>query len=69
MGKRISKAATANDFTTTATVANAVVEPVTAEKPEIAKTTSKDIVVTSKEAVDKHLKALDNAVKACKKGH
>lgn len=68
MGKRISKAATANDFTTTATVANAVVEPVTAEKLEIAKTTSKDIVVTSREAVDKHLKALDNAVKACKKG-
>lgn len=68
MGKRISKAATADNFTTTATVANAIVEPVAAEKPEVVKPNSKDIIVTSKEAVAKHLKALDNAVKACKKG-
>ncbi len=68
MGKRISKAVTADDFTTTTTVANTVVGPVAAEKPEVVKPNSKDIIVTSKEAVSKHLKALDNAVKACKKG-
>lgn len=68
MGKRISKAAVASDFTTTTTVANTIVEPVAAEKPEVVKPNSKDIIVTSKEAVAKHLKALDNAVKACKKG-
>lgn len=69
MGKRISKAVTADDFTTTTTtVPNTVVTPVATEKPEVVKPTSKDIVVTSKEAVAKHLKALDNAVKAYKKG-
>ncbi len=69
MGKRMSKTATANDFaTTTATVPSAVVAPVTAETPETVKPTPKDIVMTTKEAVAKHLKALDNAVKACRKG-
>lgn len=69
MGKRMSKTATANDFaTTTATVASAAVVPVTAETPETVKPTPKDIVMTTKEAVAKHLKALDNAVKACRKG-
>ncbi len=69
MGKRMSKTATANDFaTTTATVASATVVPVTAETPETVKPTPKDIVMTTKEAVAKHLKALDNAVKACRKG-
>lgn len=71
MGKRMSKTATADDFTTTATtttVPSTAVVPVAAEKPETIKPTSKDILITSKEAVTKHLKALDNAVKACKKG-
>ena len=69
MGKRISKTAAADNFTaTTTTVSNAAAVPVTADKPEVITPTSKDIVVTSKEAVDKHLKALDNAVKTFKKG-
>lgn len=68
MGKRISKAATADNFTTTTTVPNTVVTPVTTETPEVVKPTSKDIVVTSQEAVTKHLKSLDNAVRAYKKG-
>jgi len=69
MGKRISRAVTADDFTTTTTtVPNTTVTPVAMETPGVVKPTSKDVVVTSKEAVSRHLKALDNAVKAVKKG-
>lgn len=70
MGKRISRQATASDFTTTTTVSSAIVTPVTttAGTPEVIKPTSNDIVITSKDAVKKHLKALDTAVSAFKKG-
>lgn len=69
MGKRMSKTATADNFTTTTTtVSSTAVVSATEEKPEVIKPTSKDIVITSKEAVAKHLKALDSAVKAYKKG-
>lgn len=70
MGKRISRQATASDFTTTTTVSSTIVTPttVTAGAPEVVKPTSKDIVITSKDAVKKHLKALDTAVNTVKKG-
>lgn len=69
MGKRISKSVTASDFaTTTATVPSTATLPVTTDTPEVVKSTAGDIVTISKEAVSKHLKSLDNAVKAYKKG-
>lgn len=70
MGKRISRQATAADFTTTTTVSSAIVTPVTAMAgtPEVMKPTFKDIVITSKDSVKKHLKALDTAVSTFKKG-
>lgn len=69
MGKRISKSANAGDFTTTTTTVSSVTTlPVTADTPEVVKPTAGDIIAISKEVVSKHLKSLDNAVKAYKKG-
>lgn len=62
MGKRISKTATASDFTvTTSSISSTAIA-------SVEKSVSNSIVDTSKEAVAKHLKALDSAVNTAKKG-
>lgn len=69
MGKRISKNATASDFTTTTTsVPSTAVSLTTPQDAEHITPTADDIVITSKDAIKKHLKALDTAVKTLKKG-
>ena len=69
MGKRISKNATASDFTTTTTsVPSTAVSLTTPQDAEQITPTADDIVITSKDAIKKHLKALDTAVKTLKKG-
>lgn len=71
MGKRISKNATASDFTTTATttsIPSTAVSLATTQDIEHITPTADDIVVASKDAIKKHLKALDTAVKTLKKG-
>lgn len=68
MGKRISKTATASDFTTTTSSISATVTTMTADTAEIMNPTANSVVDTSKEAVSKHLKALDSAVSTAKKG-
>lgn len=69
MGKRISKNATASDFTTTTTsVPSTAVSLTTPQDTEQITPTADDIVITSKDAIKKHLKALDTAVKTLKKG-
>lgn len=69
MGKRISKNATASDFTTTTTsVPSTAVSLTTPQDTEHITPTADDIVITSKDAIKKHLKVLDTAVKTLKKG-
>lgn len=69
MGKRISKNATASDFTTTTTsVPSTAVSLTTPQDAEQITPTADDIVITSKDAIKKHLKVLDTAVKTLKKG-
>lgn len=70
MGKRTSKTATASDFTTTTSSISATVTTMTADTAEITNflATANSVVDTSKESVNKHLKALDSAVSTAKKG-
>ena len=74
MGKRISKTATASDFTaatdtvTTTTVSSTAVALANTDDIEHVTPTANDIVVATKDAVKKHLKLLDDAVKTYKKG-
>lgn len=75
MGKRISKAASASDFTattntvTTTSVSSTVVALADTGTIEHVTPTADDIVcVTTKESIKKHLKSLDDAVKIFKKG-
>lgn len=66
IGKRTSRTATASDFTaTTSSIAAAVTVP--ADR-ETAKPAPNTVVDTSREAVNRHLKALDSSVKTMKKG-
>lgn len=77
MGKRMSKTTTANDFATTTTtntittasVSNTAVAVVgTDNNVEHVTPTANDIVIATKDAIKKHLKSLDDAVKTYKKG-
>lgn len=75
MGKRMSRNATASDFTattntvTTTSVSSAVVVPVDTGTIEHVTPTADDIVcVATKDSIKKHLKSLDDAVKTFKKG-
>lgn len=70
MSKRISKLATASDFTTTTTtVSDTAVVSALDDSTELVKPVSSDILVTSKDAVKRHLKALDDAVNSCEKAY
>ena len=71
MGKRISKNATASDFTattTTTSVPSTAVSLTTPQDIEQIAPTADDIVIISKDAIKNHLKLLDIAVKTFKRG-
>lgn len=74
MGKRISRNASASDFTATTntvvttTVSNTAVVLAETSNIEHVTPTADDIVYATKESIKKHLKSLDDAVKTFKKG-
>lgn len=68
MGKRISKTATASDFATTTSSIAATAVTMAPDTAETMNPTVNSVVDTSKEAVNRHLKALDSAVSMAKRG-